>query len=65
MDWFTSYCLITVFVVLVLGVFKVHFFKQLSMSKFPQRPGCPTQFYLTLKPFVSEYLYRKICLDPV
>jgi hypothetical protein len=27
------------------------FLKQLSMSKFPQRPSCTT-----LKPFVSEYV---------
>jgi hypothetical protein len=33
---------------------------QLSMSKFPQRPGCTT-----LKPFVSGHLYRKISLDQV
>jgi hypothetical protein len=43
------------------NVCKVHFFlNQLSVSKFPQRTGC-----ITLKPFISEHLYRKISLDQV
>jgi hypothetical protein len=38
----------------------IFFLNQLSMSKFPQRPGCTT-----LKPLLSEHLYRKISLDQV
>jgi hypothetical protein len=68
MDWLTSYSLITIFVVLVLVVFKVHFFLnncQCQNSLKDQAVRCPTQFYLTQKPFVSGYLYRKISLDQV
>jgi hypothetical protein len=42
------------------GPYSTFFLNQLSMSKFPQRPGCTT-----LKPFVSGHLYRKISLDQV
>jgi hypothetical protein len=38
----------------------VFFFKQSSVSKFPERQGCTT-----LKPFVSKHLYRKISQDQV